>query len=99
MSIAALRMMPRYADAIAEAGIKHYGTFPDVNLFHVPDGWVVLKWACDDEKMEIRVRTDGKINWYCSCFGDGSGNEGWSTFDVNSQFGNPWPPQRKRVRR
>lgn len=91
--------MPTYADTVAEAGIKHYSAFPDVSMARVPDDWVELKWAVDDEKMEIRVRPDGKINWYCACFGDGSGNEGWSTFDVNSQYGNPWPPQRKRVRR
>lgn len=99
MTLAALRMMPRYADTVAEAGIKHYGTFPDVNLFHVPDGWVALKWALDDEKMEIRVRNDGKINWYCTCFGDGSGNEGWSTYEPGSRWGDPWPKLPKRARR
>jgi len=91
--------MPTYADTIADAGIAYYGFLPEISLHDVPNGIVSLTWARPAEKMEIRVRVDGLINWYCACEIDASGNEGWSRFEPDHPNRSPWPGVRRRVRR
>lgn len=72
---------------IVREGTLRYGSEP---LLEERSGWNDLLWNLPHERMEIRVRDDGKINWYRTSSDRSTGNEGWSRYVPGSRFGDPW---------
>ena len=66
----------------------NFGAEPTIDVD--PDGYITLNWDTPSTHMEVRVRHDGKVNWYQLGLGGQSGNEGWSTYDP---FAFPWNAQ------
>ncbi len=66
-------------------GTRAYRTPPQSVTKDAENNYVLI-WKTDRAQNEIRIRGDGKINWYSL----GQGNEGWSTYSLGSRFGDPW---------
>ena len=82
--------VPTEARPVFDAGLVAYGYPPTVDTSESRHGWVRLKWCVGGDDMDIRVRPDGKINWYGRRGNHMGGNEGWSKFDTDRRMGNPW---------
>jgi len=70
---------------VAARGSLICGSEPQVR--YSPDDFILLNWRTDTIHLEVRVRDDGMINWYCTRDGTATGNEGWSRFDPSRP---PW---------
>jgi hypothetical protein len=64
----------RVALRIAARGSILYGSEPSPGVDG--QGNITLVWHFPP--MEVRVRDDGFVNWYCN----GQGNEGWSAYNA-----------------
>ena len=80
--------VPPEARPVFDAGVEVYGYAPTVDTAEV--GYVRLLWSADGDHMDVRVRPDGKINWYGNRGGYMGGNEGWSKFDPRKPTNTPW---------
>lgn len=73
------------ASLLASEGTLIYGTEPTVGCDG--EGNITLLWVARGVRMEMRVRDDGKINWYRVDENRATGNEGWSR---HSPLNMPW---------
>ena len=86
-------MKNRVLNEIIRDGFSRYGVLPEL-LIHSQEDYISISWNLPEEKMEVRVRQDGKINWYYQRPDRCGGNEGWSSYRPALPSLTPWPQEK-----
>ncbi|NBR00156.1 MAG: hypothetical protein EBT79_07565 [Actinobacteria bacterium] len=82
--------LPEVCDSVLKAGCLAYFMQPVVTHDRSDAPHHVLSWHHPYERLEIRIRPSGLINWYYQGRGGCGGNEGWTRYDPRKKGGSPW---------